>query len=121
MQWVRLDTAFPRNHKVLELLAEKDGHRAVTAYVCGLAYAGEQGQAGFIPRSALGLCHARPRDAARLVEVGLWIDDAGGGWLINGWDEYQPSSDEMKARSAKARIAARARWEKQGLLKAVPE
>lgn len=119
MQWVRLDTAFPRNHKVLELLSEKDGHRAVVTYICGLAHAGEQDQVGFIPRSALGLCHGRARDAQRLVDVGLWIDDVGG-WLINDWDEYQPSSEEAEKRSNKARLAARKRWENIPL-KAVPE
>lgn len=111
MQWVRLDTAFPRNHKVLELLAEREGHRALVAWIGGLCYAGEQDQKGFIPRSALGLCHARLKDAARLVEVGLWIDDVGG-WLIHDWDEYQPSSEEAAKRSERARLAARKRWEK---------
>lgn len=112
MQWVRLDTAFPRNHKVLALLDEREGHRALVTYICGLAHAGEQGTDGFIPRSALGLCHGRPRDAVLLVDVGLWVDDAGGGWLINGWTDYQPTTAETEARSKKARIAARARWEK---------
>jgi hypothetical protein len=113
MQWVRLDTAFPRNHKVLALVAEKDGPKALLAYICGLSYAGEQGTDGFIPRTALPFLHARMVDARKLVEVGLWIDDVGG-WLINGWAEFQPTTDESTARSDKARLAARVRWEKAG-------
>lgn len=111
MQWVRLDCAFPRNHKVLALLADRDGHRAITAYVFGLAYAGEQGTNGWLPRESLPLIHARPADAKRLVEAHLWLEEAGG-WVINGWDEFQPSTDEMKRRTDKARLAANTRWEK---------
>lgn len=109
LQWVRLDTSLPRNHKVLGLLSGRDGHRAAFVYVCSLTYAGEQGTDGFIPREALPLCHGRPTDAVRLVEVGLWHDDPGG-WLINGWAEYQPTNEETVLRSKKARSAAMARW-----------
>lgn len=110
LQWVRLDTSLPRNHKVLGLLAQyRDGHRTAFTYVCGLAYAGEQGTDGFIPREALSLCHGRTADADRLVTVGLWHLDPGG-WLINGWAEYQPTTEETHKRSVRARSAAMARW-----------
>lgn len=111
MQWVRLDTAFPRNHKVLALLDHRDGRALGFVYCCGLSYAGEQGTDGFIPRAALPFLHAKPAEAQRLVEVGLWHDDEGG-WLINDWEEYQPTSDETAKRSSDARFAARVRWEK---------
>lgn len=109
MQWVRLDVTFPRNHKVLALLGLRDGHRSVTTYICGLAYSGEQGTDGFIPREALPLIHGRPREADRLSDVGLWHEEAGG-WRVNGWDEFQPSTDEMKARRVRAEAGAAARW-----------
>lgn len=109
LAWVRLDTAFPRNHKLLALLGGREGHRAAVVYVCGLAYAGEQGTDGFIPREALGLLHGRLLDARRLVDAGLWHAEAGG-WLINDWREYQPSTEETELRSKKARAAALARW-----------
>lgn len=109
LTWVRLDTAFPRNHKLLALLGGREGHRAALAYLCGLAYAGEQGTDGFIPREALPLVHGRPAEAKRLVEVRLWVAEPGG-WLINDWTEYQPSTAETDLRSKKARAAALARW-----------
>jgi hypothetical protein len=111
LRWVRLDSGIARNHKVLALLDLKDGHRAINAYVFGLGYCGEQGTDGFIPRNALPFIHARPVDAARLVEVRLWHVDPGG-WLVNDWREYQPSSEESEKRSMKARAAAAARWSK---------
>lgn len=113
LPWVRLDTTFPRNHKVLSLIGGREGHRAALVYVCGLAYAGEQGTDGFIPREVLPLLHARPIDARRLVDVRLWIADPGG-WVVNDWREYQPSTDETKERSNRARSAAMARWHASG-------
>lgn len=111
MRWVRLDTALPRNSKILTLLSQRDGYRTAFVYICGLSYVGEQGTDGFIPREALTLLHARKQDAQRLVDVNLWWQEAGG-WRVNDWDEYQPSTEEMKQRSARARAAASARWSK---------
>lgn len=112
MRWVRLDTAFPRNHKVLALLAQKEGHRALVVYVCGLSYSGEQGTDGFIPAEALPLLHGRVADARRLVEVQLWHAQVGG-WVINGWHDFQPSTKEMQERSVRARSAAQVRWDRE--------
>ena len=113
LSWVRLDTAFPRNHKVLALVGQRDGHRALVTYICGLAYAGEQGTDGFIPKEALPLLHGRQAEATRLCGVRLWVP-LPGGWMVNGWDEFQPSTEEMKQRSIRARSAAMARWHSDG-------
>ena len=111
LPWVRLDTAFPSNPKLLAMVAEKDGHRAGLAYVCSLGYCGAHGTDGFIPREALPFIHARPADAARLVRHGFWHDQPGG-WLVNGWDEFQESSAETQERRRKAQMAAQIRWDK---------
>lgn len=109
LPWVRLDTAFPRNPKLLAMLAEKDGYRAAVVYLCGLAYAGEQGTDGFITREALPHLHGRVADAHRLAAHRFWIEQPGG-WLINGWAEFQQSSDEAQVRRKRAQAAAAARW-----------
>ena len=114
LKWVRLDASFPFNQKVLDL-AHAGRHRAIAVYACGLAYSGSQGTDGWIPESALPLIHARRTDAVHLVEVGLWIPRPGG-WDINDWTEYQPSSEDTAARTAKARAAAMARWHGQGAI-----
>ncbi len=113
LPWVRLDTAFPRNPKLLALLAEKDGHRAGLVYVCSLAYAGEQGTDGFVPREALTHLHGRAVDAGRLTAHRLWITQPGG-WVINGWADFQESSTETQARRKRAQAAAQARWGTSG-------
>jgi hypothetical protein len=110
LPWVRLDTAFPYNPKLLAMIAEKDGHRAGLVYVCSLAYSGAHGTDGFIPAEALPFIHGRAIDAARLVRHGFWRVQPGG-WLINGWTEFQESSGETQERRRRAQAAAQARWE----------
>lgn len=108
LPWVRLDTQFPTNPKVL-LLVESKQWRAITVYVCGLGYAGAHGTNGYIPRGALMFLHGTKRDAEQLVEVGLWIPNPTG-YDINDWDEYQATGQEMAQRRTRAQAAALARW-----------
>lgn len=108
LKWVRLDSAFPMNHKIVTLV-QQGRHRAITVYCCGLAYAGGQGTDGWIPDAALPWLHGRRVDAAHLVEANLWVPRPGG-WDIHDWCEYQPSSEETALRSERARAAALTRW-----------
>ena len=111
MQWVRLDTQFASNPKLLALLGEREGHRAAFVWVCSLAYAGAHETDGYIPEQALPFIHARRVDANRLVDHRLWVP-APGGWSINGWAEFQLSTEEMQQRREKAQRAALIRWGK---------
>jgi hypothetical protein len=119
LPWVRLDTQFPSNPKVLELVARKR-HPAAFAYLCSLAYAGQHGTDGYIPEAALPFIHATKALANHLVEVGLWVPSPGG-WLIHGWDEFQISDEEAKRRRERAQNAAAKRWEntKKGHLRGI--
>jgi|SRR5215469_12549018 len=110
LPWVRLDTSFPSNPKLLAMLTEKDGHRAAFVYLCALGYSGAHGTDGFIPREALLHIHGRTSDTERLVRHGFWWPQPGG-WLIHGWDEFQESNDETKQRRARAQAGAAARWD----------
>ena len=60
LPWVRLDTTFHHNPKVLDLAA-RGKYRAAFAYVCSLAYAGQHGTDGYTTRSVPGV---HPRDVA---------------------------------------------------------
>ena len=112
LPWVRLDTQFPSNPKVLELTAQ-GRWRAAFVYVAGLAYAGQHGTDGYLPPTCLVFIHATKKEATELVKVGLWHNDTGG-WYINGWDDFQISDEAAKSRSKKAREAALARWHRGG-------
>jgi hypothetical protein len=112
LQWVRLDTAMPDNPKIIDLCDDRAGKAAAFVWVCSLAYSGKHGTDGFIPRGALSRINGAAADARLLVGAGLWKDE-GVGWSINGWAEFQPSTEETQARSDKARRAAFARWSKE--------
>lgn len=112
LPWVRLDTQFAFNPKMLELTGA-GRWRPAFAYVAALAYCGQQGTDGYIPEACLPFIHATKKDADELVKVGLWHTDMGG-WSINGWSEFQISDEAARARSEKAREAARKRWERRG-------
>ena len=112
LPWVRLDTQFASNPKVLELTAA-GRWRSAFVYVSALAYAGAHGTDGYLSQSALPFLHATKREAKELVEAGLWHEDVGG-WQINGWDEFQISDDAAKDRRDRARKAAMKRWGTSG-------
>jgi hypothetical protein len=108
LPWVRLDSTIASNHKVLMLVSERN-YRAVCAYVFGLAYSGQHGTDGYIPKAALPFIHATSKDAQALVEVMLWHKTSGG-WQINDWRDYQPSSEETDRRGQRARWLNCRRW-----------
>ena len=62
LPWVRLDTSFASNPKLLAMVAEKDGHRAGLVYLCSLGVLGGAAMALLL---ALGL----PQDAGWPVTV----------------------------------------------------
>ena len=108
LPWVRLDTQFASNPKILYLIEDKK-FRAAFVWTASLAYAGAHGTDGFLPRSALPFLHASKADAQALVDVGLWLP-CPGGYEVNSWAEFQPSNEETQLRKKKARDAAMKRW-----------
>jgi len=114
LPWVRLDTSMPDNPKILALADIGDrGLAAAFVWACSIAYSGKHGTDGFITRSALSRINGKPTHARLLVEHNLWKDE-GVGWSINGWDEFQESTAETKARSDRMRDLANRRWGKDG-------
>lgn len=105
LPWVRFDTDFPDNPKVLQLLSRRGGAGTAFVYCCSLAYSGRHGTDGFIPSAALGRIHGKKADAATLVEIGMW-DEAGEGWVIRNWDEYQQASETTESVLAAKRAGS---------------
>lgn len=110
LPWIRLDTSIFDHPKVLGLMEDR-AHRAIVAHIAGMTYTGKHELDGFIPKVALRTFGATSGDATKLVEAGLWRP-APGGWEVNGWQEYQFTSEEARKRSERAREAANARWNK---------
>jgi hypothetical protein len=112
LQWIRLDTTIFENPKLLYLQEDKR-HRAIVAHLQAMCYSGRHGLDGFIPKAALRVIGASVSDSKHLVAVKLW-DLAQGGWQINDWNEYQPSSIDEQKRRERAQKGAVARWAKEG-------
>lgn len=108
LQWIRLDTAFPDNSKVMDLV-DRGQHRVVVAHISMMCHVGKTGGDGYFPEGALRRYGITKKDAQAAVDAGLWIP-APGGYEINDWAEYQVSDEAAKARSDKARRAAQKRW-----------
>jgi hypothetical protein len=110
LPWVRLDTGFPSNPKILGLIADRK-RAAAFGYVCALAWAGGHGTDGFIPEVALSQVWLTPESASSGAQAGLLIPVLGG-WQIHDWADYQQTTAETAERSAKAQAAARIRWQR---------
>lgn len=109
LQWIRLDTTFPDNPKIMDLV-DNNNHRVVVAHVSMMCHIGKTGSDGFFTESAAKRYGISRKDAVLAVESGLWIPAPGKGYEINDWAEHNPVDDAARARSEKARRAAEKRW-----------
>lgn len=109
LQWIRLDTTFPDNPKIMDLV-DSNQHRVVVAHVSMMCHIGKTETDGYFSEGALRRYAITKKDAVVAVESGLWVPRAGGGYEVNGWMEYNPVDAAAMARSEKARKAAEKRW-----------
>jgi hypothetical protein len=112
LQWIRLDTTFPDNPKIMDLV-DNNQYRTVVAHVSMMCHIGKIGSDGYFAEGALRRYGISKKDAYTAVEAGLWIPARGAGFEINDWAGHNPIDAAAEARSEKARRAAEARWRKQ--------
>ena len=106
LPWVRLDSNFYTHDKVLWLIGQRDGYRAVSVYVFSMGYAGGHATDGFIPRHVLPIIQGSDKVAQMLVEARLW-EYADGGYQIRNWDTRQELAVITEAKRAASRLGAR--------------
>lgn len=98
--WFKVDDKLHDHRK-----ARAAGAAAMGVWVLAGSWAADNLTDGFIPTTILPRW-GRPRDAKRLVEVGLWhADEQDGekGWRFHEWHERQPSrAQKLAERAAKA-------------------
>lgn len=106
MPWFRVDDRFWSHPKVLACPLP-----ALGLWIRAGSWCAEQLTDGLVPRPALVMLGGRPRDAAALVEAGLWLVE-GDGWRFHDWETYQPTRAAVEAERAAtgARVAA---WRKR--------
>lgn len=109
LQWIRLDTAFPDNPKIMDLVDRRQ-HSVVVAHISMMCHVGKTGTDGYFAEGALRRYGITKKEAYAAAESGLWLP-AQGGFDINDWAEYQVADEAAQKRSDKARRAARKRWD----------
>jgi hypothetical protein len=114
MAWVYLDDKFPRHPKILG--AMQLAQHAPWLFICGLAYCREHLTGGLMSPLVIPTLTPLYKPAMRdaLVTVGLW-EGLGDGWIqVHDYEDWNSSEDtQREARSAKARRAADARWNRK--------
>ncbi len=108
MAWVKLDDRFYEHPKVMRLSA-----RALRLHVFALCFAARNETNGHIPEAAIKRLMGGPKQAAELVDAGLWevnaVQSKNGShdWTIHDYLKYNPSARqlEQRRRDAKRRMA----------------
>jgi hypothetical protein len=100
MPWFKVDDKLHDHRK-----ARAAGATAMGVWVLAGSWAADNLTDGFVPATILTRW-GRPRDANRLVEVGLWYadtQDGEKGWRFHEWLERQPSrAQKLEERAARA-------------------
>lgn len=117
MAWGRIDDAFDDHPKVLALLDMEGAAGAIGLWTLCFTWAHrntrKKGKTpGLIPASLpRRFFGPEARNlAALLVEVGLWDEAPGDGWLIHDFADYLPGKEVSEARSAAGKRGAAKRW-----------
>jgi len=99
MTWFKVDDKLHDHRK-----ARAAGAAAMGVWVLAGSWAADNLTDGFIPATILPRW-GRPRDATRLVDVGLWFadkQDGEEGWRFHEWHERQPTrAQRLEERAAK--------------------
>lgn len=106
MTWFKVDDGFALHPK-----AALAGNSAIGLWTRGGSWCAAHLTDGRLPRAMLAPLGGRARDAARLVNVGLWVPD-GDHYIYKDWEQYQPSRDNVRARQ-KADADRKAEWRRK--------
>lgn len=106
LPWVRLDSNIASHDKITALLAERDGHKAFTLYICAMGWSGGHGTDGYVPKHVLPLIHGTER-TARLLEIHGLFDERPGGWQIRNYEARQELAVVAEMKRAGKSMAGR--------------
>lgn len=108
MTWFKVDDTLHSHKKAM-----RAGTEAMGLWVLAGSWAADQLTDGWVPQyAALRVAPNAVDLAERLVRAGLWVageHDGDKGWWFHGWQELQPTREEVLQRR-KADAERRARW-----------
>lgn len=100
MAWFKVDDKLHEHKK-----GRDAGKAAMGVWVLAGSYCADNLTNGFVARRVLNRWGV-PRDAAALVEAGLWLPgehEGEAGWWFHDWTKFQPTKDKVEADRAAAR------------------
>ena len=107
MAWFKADDRIMEHGKFIAARA-KGGHSVIGVWFHAGTWANGQMTDGFIPRS-WAMLNGCESEAAILVEVGLWDEDASrDGWQMHDYADYQPLKADLEAKAQQKRSAGQA-------------
>ncbi len=113
-RYARLMATAYNNPKLMVAIRDAPGSGAL--WMMGLSFSADQQTDGLIPGYQVARLLPLPeaevlgyRDV--LLRRRLWDTLGDGDYLIHDWLEYNPSAEEMLARSEEARLAINHRWD----------
>lgn len=107
MAWSKLDDGMWSHPKFLGL-----SNAAVGVWAKALSWTAQQLTDGALPKALKMVLRASDEDVAELVEAGLW-DEAGTGWQIHDYLEFNPSRESVLAERAKGRDRAQRSYQRR--------
>jgi hypothetical protein len=108
LPWVRLDSNIASHDKIVRLLSEKEGYRAVCVYLFSIGWSGGHGTDGNVPKAVLPLIHGTERIARMLVDHGLWeYNGSPTTYHIRNYEQRQQLNAVSEATKAAMSAAAR--------------
>ena len=112
MVWFKADDQLSRSKKVL-MIPRRYRMQSMGLWILAGTWSAGELTDGFVPSHMLDELGGTAAQAKRLVESGLWSEVAGG-FQFNSWSDFQPSSNDVRARRARdAERKQKAREEKR--------
>lgn len=102
MPWFKVDDGFPDHPKVLELQTRKGWPSALSLWTLAGAWCSKQLTDGLVPGAIVARLGCTKKDAALLVDVGLWVD-VEGGYQFHDWLSRNPSRKDVETKREKTR------------------
>ena len=112
MVWFKADDQLSRSKKVLRI-PRRYRMQAMGLWILSGTWSAGELTDGFVPSHMLDELGGTAAQAKRLVESGLW-SEVTGGFQFNSWSDFQPSSNDVRAKRARdAERKQKAREEKR--------
>lgn len=98
MAWFKVDDGFYTSHKVL-MIPREHRHAAIGAWLIAGTWSADKMTDGVVPSYVLEDLGVSPDAQEWLCRSGLWDQNDDGSIYFHDWCEYQPTKEQLEAKS----------------------